>query len=96
MSELPKPDWGREGETWRIEPEDAVPWRTDVYGLLCRVRDADGINGICRDRAVAGYSTRNGEFRPFCERHLTEQNMWIEDEGVAPRGGRVVSWRLSK
>ena len=90
MTRLPQPTWGREGETWRVEPEDAVPWRTDVYGLLCRVRDADGINGLCRDTAVAGYSTRKWrEFHPRCEQHLNAQRMWIEN-------GVVVSWRLSK
>ena len=89
MTPIPKPEWGREGETWRVAPEDAVPWRTDVYGLLCR-------SGKCRDRAVAGYTTRSGEFRPFCEVHLSAQKMWIEGEGLPPHGGRVVSWRLSK
>ena len=96
MTPLPKPDWCREGETWRVEPEDAVPWRTDVYGLLCRVRDAHGITRLCRARAVAGYTTRKGEFHPFCEGHLAAQKVWVEYEGVPPRAGRVVSWRLSK
>lgn len=104
MNALPMPAWGREGETWRVQPEDAVPWRTDVYGLLCRqgLRITDGaehrtVSGrSCRERAVAGYTSRNGEFHPFCEDHLRDQNLWIEWEGLPPRAGRVVSWRLSK
>lgn len=94
MTPLPMPEWGREGETWRVEPEDAVPWRTDVYGLMCRCelmtsRLRLAAYRTCREAAVAGYSTRAGDFHPFCEGHLREHRMWIED-------GVVVSWRLSK
>lgn len=80
MTRLPVPNWTREGETWRVEEETAVPWRADLTALLCR-------HGRCRARAVAGYTTRSGEFHPMCAAHLAEQRMWIED-------GRVVSWCL--
>ena len=86
MTPLPQPEWGREGETWRVEPEDAVPWRTDVGPLYCR---AAKHGMICRNRAVAGYTSRSMTFVPFCEQHLNQSNLWIEN-------GRVVSWRLSK
>jgi len=89
MSALPKPDWGREGETWRVEPEDAVPWRTDVGPLYCRTRLGQYGHDKCPNRAVAGYTNRRGEFYPMCEAHLNAQRMWIER-------GRVVSWRLSR
>lgn len=83
------PNWGREGETWRVQPEDAVPWRTDVYGLVCRQTDNTRLHNWCGKGAVAGYTTRGGEFHPFCEEHLRGQRMWIEDFAV-------VSWRLSR
>jgi hypothetical protein len=89
MSRLPQPDWDRPGETWRVEPEDAVPWRTDVRGLICRYDIYRSHRPRCRRRAVAGYSTRDSEFHPLCEQHLNAGKMWIED-------GHVVSWRLSK
>lgn len=88
LNRQPLPDWTRPGETWRVEPEDAVPWRTDVGPIHCRVRHWQR-HDRCVNRAVAGYTTRSGEFHPMCEVHLSAQRMWIE-------GGRVVSWRLSR
>lgn len=84
---FPKPDWSREGETWRVEPEDG--WVL-VDGYRCLHRGGRrGMPVHCHRDAVAGL-VRHGAVRfALCERHLREQRVWIDETW------RVVSWRLS-
>jgi hypothetical protein len=79
---LPQPEWGRDGETWRIEGEPHLrPATQDDEGDDCMRRD-------CGYLAVA-YGVGNSRLM-LCERHLSEvARAWVE-------GNRVVSWRLSK
>jgi len=78
---VPRPDWTRPGETWRVEPE------TSRWVLLDADTPCDGDKQRCSEKAVAGIE-RNLWISPaLCQRHLREGLMWIED-------GRVVSWSL--
>jgi hypothetical protein len=78
---LPKPEWTRPGETWRVEPETAR-WVLLDADTPCDHRS-------CEDGAVAGIE-RNLWVKPaLCATHLREGLMWIEAE-------RVVSWCLSR
>jgi hypothetical protein len=75
---LPMPNWTREGETWRVEPETAVEWTIEVYGTC---------NDKCERRSVAGIIRRGYLLKEWCGQHLAESKMWVED-------GQVVSWTL--
>lgn len=69
MTRLPMPEWGRAGETWRVEPEPG--W----------VLASDGVchSKHCYDDAVV-FRARP-EFA-LCRRHLRDSLMWVEDGRV--------------
>lgn len=84
MGRLLVPDWIREGETWRVEPETDVLWSTSVDGVCDRCwREYRSVESL------AGIVHRSGRITGYCADHLREQQVWVE-------GGRVVSWRLSR
>lgn len=80
---LPKPDWCREGETWRVEEEQHL-----VVGQgLCTARpDQYGYHPCDHEAIAVGRTNRR---LALCLEHLGSQAAWIEN-------GKVVSWRLSK
>jgi len=78
---LPVPDWGREGETWRVEPEPFIE-KCDG-GFIC----GDGRGCSLAAVALVGRGKRS---RPICDYHLRrDARAWIEDDAV-------VSWRLGR
>jgi hypothetical protein len=85
VSRLPIPDWTREGETWRVEPETGG-WIVSSVALggVCSVEG-------CHHPSVVMRPARNylGDDYLLCMAHVEDGRMWIED-------ARLVSWRLSK
>jgi hypothetical protein len=80
------PDWGREGETWRVEPERGgwVATGDDALGGVCSVKECYRSSIVIRPAR-----TYRGSDYVLCEVHVREQRMWIED-------GRLVSWALRR
>ena len=81
MIPLPMPDWGRKGETWRIEPEPGGWVLTGGHGVCSGTG--------CSRSAVALRPARTyrGDDFLLCSLHLYAARMWVE-------GRRIVSWCL--
>ena len=83
MNRLPMPDWAREGETWRVEPEPGG-WIVSsiAHGGVCSVSE-------CRNRSIAMRPARTyrGDDFLLCAEHVRKARMWIED-------AVLVSWSL--
>lgn len=83
MSAQPCPDWGREGESWTVQP--VHNWRTVHGEERCEHRPVG--QKWCFDRAVACHpANQTGTtWRYWCARHMDWR--WVER-------GRVVEWVL--
>ena len=68
----PKPDWGRPGETWRVEPE-SLGWT---------VVDIDGLEVPCGVKRCGLPAAATLKDRGWCVRHLREGGMWVHNNRV--------------